>query len=429
LLESVVLEDDLLGGNMETIRDMKPPPHIEGIKQFSDYATVDEVLKSKDFRQGSHQESQPFFGDSLLTIDHDAHFERRRLEAPLFRKDALKYYEREALLPLIARSLEECAETRSEDGLVRVDLCRLVRNMLARIAAVSTGIDGVDTEERTDAFRTYVEQLGTGATVEWSTEDHNEVITRILLIRDDFAKEFFAPSVARRCALIERYKNGDIKKEDLPTDLLTLMYLHWNEAWDAELPLREAVLYLVASSQTTTHAVPHMMMHLAEWFDAHPEDDEKRFDRDFLKRAGHETIRLHLPSPALLRIALRDVTLTNGTEISEGERVACLFTPANRDFSVFGDNAKEYDPYREAPNVKPWGFAFGAGEHTCIGRALVTGLSPRTDNDEGTDGTLVNIALSLLEAGLEIDPDESPSFTELSYHDAYGRFPVILRNL
>ena len=100
---------------METIRDMKPPPHIEGIKQFSDYATVDEVLKSKDFRQGSHQESQPFFGDSLLTIDHDAHFERRRLEAPLFRKDALKYYEREALLPLIARSLEECAETRSED--------------------------------------------------------------------------------------------------------------------------------------------------------------------------------------------------------------------------------------------------------------------------------------------------------------------------
>ncbi len=138
---------------------------------------------------------------------------------------------------------------------------------------------------------------------------------------------------------------------------------------------------------------------------------------------------MHLPSPALLRIALRDVTLTNGTEISEGERVACLFTPANRDFSVFGDNAKEYDPYREAPNVKPWGFAFGAGEHTCIGRALVTGLSPRTDNDEGTDGTLVNIALSLLEAGLEIDPDESPSFTELSYHDAYGRFPVILRNL
>ena len=150
---------------MQTIRDMPPPPHIAGIKHFTDYSTVDEVLKSKDFRQGSHQESQPFFGDSLLTIDHDAHFERRKLEAPLFRKDALEYYEREELLPLIARSLDECKENRGEDGLVRADLCMLIRNMLARISAVSTGIDGVDTEERTDAFRTYVEQLGTGATV------------------------------------------------------------------------------------------------------------------------------------------------------------------------------------------------------------------------------------------------------------------------
>ncbi len=414
---------------METIRDMQPPPHIEGIKHFIDYATVDEVLKSKDFRQGSHQESQPFFGDSLLTIDHNDHFERRRLEAPLFRKDALEYYERKELLPLITRSLEECEQNRGEDGLVRADLCLLVRNMLARISAVTTGIDGVDTEERTDAFRTYVEQLGTGATVEWSTEDHDEVIDRILSIRADFVKEFFAPSVERRCALIEQYRKGEIAEDDLPRDLLTLMYLHWNEAWDDELPLREAALYLVASSQTTTHAIPHMMMHLAEWFQAHPEDYEKRFDRDFLKRAGHETIRLHLPSPALLRIALRDVTLSDGTEISEGERVACLFTPANRDFSVFGDDAKKFDPYREVPNVKPWGFAFGGGEHTCIGRTLVTGLSARTDNDEGTDGTLVNIALSLFDAGLELDPNDHPSFTELSYHDAYGRFPVVLRNL
>ena len=37
----------------------------------------------------------------LLTIDHDVHFERRRLQAPLFRKEALEYYEHEELLPLI----------------------------------------------------------------------------------------------------------------------------------------------------------------------------------------------------------------------------------------------------------------------------------------------------------------------------------------
>ena len=414
---------------METIRDLVPPPHIQGIKHFVDYALVDEILRSKHFRQGSHQESQPFFGDSLLTIDHDVHFERRRLQAPLFRKEALEYYEHKELLPLISKALEECKEKRDENGVVRADLCALVRTMLARISAVTTGIDGVDTQERTDAFRNYIEQLGTGATVEWSTEDHGEVISRILQIREGFVKEFYGPSVERRVGLIKEFENGNLSEEELPRDLITLMYLHWNENWDEELPLRESTLYLVASSQTTTHAVPHLMIHLHEWFQEHPEDYDKRFDRDFLKQAGHEAIRLHLPSPALLRIALQDVTLSNDVEIKEGERVACLFTPANRDKTVFGNDARSFNPYRETPNIKPWGFAFGGGEHTCIGRTLVTGLSARTDNDEGTDGTLVNIAAALFEAGIEIDPNDLPTYTELSYHDAYGRFPISLNNL
>ena len=406
-----------------------PPPHIDGIKHFVDFVSVDEILRSKDFRQGSHQESQPFFGDSLLTIDHDTHFERRRLQAPLFRKEALEYYEHKELLPLIGRALEECKETRNQSGEVRTDLCALVRTMLARISAVTTGIDGVDSQERTDAFRTYIEQLGTGATVEWSRENHSEVISRILKIREGFVEEFYGPSVERRLELIHKFRSGDLVEDDLPRDLLTLMYLHWNDEWDSELPLREATLYLVASSQTTTHAIPHLMIHLHEWFEKHPEDYPKRFDRDFLKQAGHEAIRLHLPSPALLRIALRDVTLTSGVKILEGERVACLFTPANRDESVFGADAREFTPYRETPDVKPWGFAFGGGEHTCIGRTLVTGLSARTDNDEGTDGTLVNIAHALFKAGIEIDPSDPPTYTELSHHDAYGRFPIILKNL
>lgn len=414
---------------MSSIRDLEPAPHIAGLQHFTTFAEVDEILRSKNFRQGSHQESQAFFGDSLLTIDHDEHFERRRLEAPLFRKAALEYYEHEELIPLIDRALREAAENRDDDGLVRADLCSLLRTMLARISAVTTGIDGVDTPERTDAFRSYIEQLGTGATVEWSTEDHDAVIERILAVREDFCRDFYDASVARRRELIARYHAGEIEREELPDDLLTLLYLHWNDAWDDELPLREAALYLVAATQTTTHAVPHMMMHLTEWFEEHPEDKAKALNKDFLKQAAHETVRLHLPSPALLRIAMTDVELSNGKRIAEDERVACLFTPANRDESVFGPTARSFDPYRDTGVVKPWGFAFGGGEHTCIGRTLVTGLSARTDNDEGTDGTLVNIMAALFAAGAELDPDDPPTYTEMSFHDAYGRFPLILRNL
>ena len=66
--------------------------------------------------------------------------------------------------------------------------------------------------------------------------------------------------------------------------------------------------------------------------------------------------------------------------------------------------------------------------------AVTTGIggvdSPeRTDNDDGTDGTLVNIAAALFEAGVELDPDDPPSYTELSFHDAYGHFPILLKNL
>ena len=412
-----------------SIRDLEPPPHIIDIQHFTSFNDVDEILRSKSFIQGSHQESQVFFGDSILTIDHERHFERRRLEAPLFRKEALEYYEKGELLPLIKRALDECSRERDENGLVRAELCSLLRTMLARISAVTTGIDGVDSFERTEKFREYIEQLGTGATVEWSTEDHDLVIERIMKVRDEFCKDFYDSSVKRRQKLIQQFRQGEVSEETLPRDLLTMLYLHWNDDWDDELPLREAALYLVASSQTTTHAVPHLIMHLSEWFQDHPEDQTKTANRDFLKQAAHETLRLHLPAPALLRIALQDVTLESGATITKGERVACLFTPANRDTKVFGETARTFDPYRETPDVKPWGFAFGGGEHTCIGRTLVTGLSARTDGDDGTDGTVVNIASALYEAGIELIPDDPPTYTDMSYHDAYGRFPIILRNL
>ena len=409
----------------DSIRDMEPAPYIKDFRHFRTFSEVNEILRSKDFRQGSHQESQPFFGNSLLTIDHDDHFERRRLEASLFSKAALEYYEREELVPLIQQTLDEA---RSAGGdVVRVDLCAVLRTILARISVVTTGIDGVDTPERTDAFRDYVEELSIGVGVEWSTEDHAEVVARILAIRDDFDRDFFSASLQRRRDLVQRHREGHLAREDLPVDLLTLLLLHWDDGWDAEFPIREAALYLVAASQTTTHALPHVVVHLSEWFAEHPEDRSKVQDKGFLKMAAHESLRLHLPAPALLRIAEADVVLTNGVTIAEGERVACLVTPANRDPAVFGSDARSYNPYRETPDVKPWGFAFGGGQHSCIGRTLVTGLSPRTDDDDGTDGTLVNILSALYAAGAELDPEDPPTYNPLTYHDAYGRFPLLLR--
>lgn len=416
------------------IRDIEPPPYIAGMTQITSYYEVAEVLRSRSFRQGSHQESQPFFAGSVLVLDGPAHFHRRRLESVLFSKEALLYYEKTVLQPAIDRAMAEVARQRDEDGHAVGDLVPLTKRMLLEMTAAITGIDGVDTPESTALFGDHLAALGEGSTVEWSTEDHDEVIARVLEVRDQFVSDFYAPSIDRRKDLVERHRAGELPAEDLPRDLATLLLLENDPDWDPALPLRESTLYLVAGFQTTTHAVPHVVNHLLEWFETHPEDRARATDWEFLQRSASESLRLHLPAPSLLRIAEEDVTLSSGRRIAEGERVALLFTPANRDPDVFGSDARQFDPHREvvAP-VKPWAHAFGGGIHTCIGRQLVTGLS-RTleevdDQEQTTAGISTQILADLFGAGVERDPNRSWQFRETSHHDAFESFPVRFANL
>ncbi|MBP2366192.1 cytochrome P450 [Pseudonocardia parietis] len=411
------------------MKQWQEPAHIASMTKIAAYREVDEILRSKDFRQGSHTESRPLFGDSLLLLDGPDHRERRRLENPLFDRNALMYYDHEALGPVIEKCIDECRRTVDEHGRARVDLVPLVRSMLHRISAVTTGIDGVDTPEGTERFRFFVEHLGTAAVVEWSTEDHDEVLARGMRMRDEFVTEFFGPSEARRKQLVADFRAGTLAREDLPVDLLTLLHLHWDESWDEELPLREATLFLVAATQTTTHTLPHALLHLLRWIEEHPEDREKRADPEFLRLIVNETLRMHQPAPTLLRYATRALTLASGREVAEGERVALLFTPANRDRTVFGEDADEFDPYRPAvPGTRPWGLTFGSGAHVCLGRPLVTGLAKR-DGEQPTEGTMLRILRALSSAGVELDPDAPPVENASSSHDNYASMPVVLTAL
>lgn len=405
------------------------PPHIASMTKVSNYREIDEILRSKHFRQGSHTESRPLFRGSLLLLDDTEHLERRRLENPLFDRSALMYYDHEALTPMTQQSIEECRSHADADGRARVDLVPLVRTMLHRISAATTGIDGVDTPERTERFREFVEQLGAAATVEWSTEDHDAVMRRGLEQREAFLAEFFRPSQERRKELVRAFKVGELSREDLPVDLLTLLHLHWNAEWDDELPLREATLFMVAATQTTTHTLPHALIHLRDWMQDHPEDLAKIDDPDFLRLVTNESLRLHQPAPTLLRYATSDVTLASGREIAVDERVALLFAPANRDHEVFGPDADEFNPYRKPiSGVRPWGLTFGGGEHVCVGRPLVTGL-PKREGEQPTEGTMLRIISALYTAGVELDPEHPPVENTSSSHDSYASMPIILTKL
>ena len=102
-------------------------------------------------------------------------------------------------------------------------------------------------------------------------------------------------------------------------------------------------------------------------------------------------------------------------------------TQANRDPSVFGSEADQFNPYRTTPgDVFPWGLSFGAGIHACIGQELAAGqvqdaAGPPPDH---LFGTVTRLVYQLFQAGLQPDPDRPPSLATHTKRYEWGVYPV-----
>ena len=79
-----------------------------------------------------------------------------------------------------------------------------------------------------------------------------------------------------------------------------------------------------------------------------------------------EVLRLSTPTQGMFRVATRDVEL-EGVHIPKGGRVVVVYSGANRDPAVWGDDPDRFDPDR--PNLKDH-LAFGKGIHFCLGAPL-----------------------------------------------------------
>lgn len=405
-----------------TNRDL--PQWFRELEHLSTFGDIDETLRSPKFVQGQHRQSLMFLGDTILLIDGNDHFERRRMESELFDRSALQYYESHALRPVVNRIMNGLkADT---DGLVHADLVDITRTALYRISASVTGIDGVDEVESTQTFVDWVNLLGEASTVQWSTRPRDVVIAEGLEIRRKFYDRFLGPSIERRHELLRQLRAGTITKQDLPRDVMMTLLLKTDGAFDPDMLVREATLYLIASTRTTLHAVPHTFQHVSDWATKNNRQFSQLADPAFLRAAAGESLRLHPPSPALVRQALEDVTLQSGRTFKAGQFVGLLFGPGNRDKTVFGPDADEFNPYRKLPDrVKSWGLSFGGGEHLCIGRSLVTGLSsPKPD--ETTNGTILNILTSLYQRQARPNEASAPERIATSLYDAYVTYPIVM---
>jgi cytochrome P450 len=410
------------------------PDAVAGMIQLTDYEEIGEVLKSRKFLQGGHRIArQTLMKDIVFMIDGEEHLARRRVLARLLDDDAVAGYRDRHLVPVVERTLAEMAATsRGADGLVRTDLSPLVQICLHRVAAALVGIDGLESAQATERFIGQVRTITAGQTVDWSIDDKDAVLARAHAARDDFQREFFGPSLARRKELVEKARAKGENPEALATDMLTLMVVHRDDTWNGDdmLLLREVNGFITGSTQTTANGFISLAMRLEKWFEAHPEDRELvDTDPEFLRRAAFESLRMTVAPPARIRTATEDVTLSSGRRIKSGESVAMYFVPANMEPTRFGEHADEFNPRRDvAAGTPPWGISFGAGAHTCPGRPLVTG-SRNPMGKVGVDGTLVSMSRRFYGAGMELDPDRPLVRDTGTHYEIYSSVPIRFRKL
>jgi cytochrome P450 len=119
---------------------------------------------------------------------------------------------------------------------------------------------------------------------------------------------------------------------------------------------------LVAGNETTRTLVAQATRGMLENPDQLALVRERRVA---LPDAIEEMLRWTTPIRSFFRTATRDTEIA-GTKIAEDDPVMLLYTAANRDETVFGDDTQRLDLTRAVPPH----VAFGFGQHFCLGANL-----------------------------------------------------------
>jgi cytochrome P450 len=382
--------------------------------ELAGYADVLEVFRSPKLRTLVEPGTGSLRSGTVLRIEGSEHLTRRRTLNKLVSRAGATWFRDERLLPIAEQAL---AEVRDVGGF---DLVDFGNRLFLRLAWAQIGLDPIADESELAACLALVADLELAYLGSGDTAERQAMIERGLQAKERFAERYFRPALAARTAQLEAAARGEIAEADLPQDLLTLLAAQADPAWaDVELALREAVTDIVfAGTANSVHALVHVVDELQRWLAAHPEDRARLGDADFLARATSESLRIHVINTAFFRQATEDVVLASGTRIPAGSVVLLRLRDANRDHSVFGPDADEYNPRRPlALGLYPYGVAFGSGPHMCFGLNVVLG-------PDQVSGTHVHVLGRLLAAGIIPDP-ERPARRHRT-RDAYESYPVLI---
>jgi cytochrome P450 len=399
-------------------QDMSDEATIVTITEFEE---AKEVYRQKELRQALYDAGEVVMADVLVNLHGSEHRDRRRLENRLFRRETFELYEHELFPPIIDSTLApDIASGRSE-------LVDLGHRMMMNLAALTAGVDRpLGTVEETRRLYRYLMTFIEGATLAHYTGDRDAKRSEVAAELHLFDEEFVTPSLERRAALRDA---GD----DLPKDVLSILLANEDALHlPHDVIVREVAFYLLAGAHTSATAFTRVSHNVLNWLEDHPEDaDLVRTDRLFLQRCTHETVRLQPSSPVAMRWALADIELKSGRTIPMGAKVVIDLLAVNRDPSVFGDRAAQFDPHRTMlDGIPAYGLSFGSGMHACIGQDLAAGLLFHEEStmDDHIFGLVPEAVQRLFDAGVRRDPDDAPEMDESTTRPYFGRYPVLLGN-
>jgi cytochrome P450 len=169
-------------------------------------------------------------------------------------------------------------------------------------------------------------------------------------------------------SLIKTFGEIIALKREHPADDLTTALLQASDEQDAltEQELIDTLAVIIGAGQETT---ANLLDHAITALLTHPEQLELvRTGQSTWDDVIDETCRWNAPVPYLpMRFAASDLDCGDGTYIGEGEAILMCLAAANRDPSVHGTDADQFDLTRPTRSKH---VAFGHGKHFCLGAPL-----------------------------------------------------------
>jgi cytochrome P450 len=363
---------------------------------------------SRTFDRRSYDEGNIRAG--IVSISHGAlHRARRRIENTQFRADVLRLYERE----LFPRVMDELLDVLIDGE--QVDLFPIGELLSVVLAARRAGVE-YDASSLDDLRKLvhHVDLFSQGSAI-LDAKDPDAVRAAVRQTYVEFERDFVRPAMATRSVLIDRVRRGELREDELPHDILTVLLLHRDdpqlELDDDGKVVREVATYLQGGTHTSAQTLVNALDLI--FATEAPESIVERIATDtlFAQRVVQETLRLRPTTPKIKRRAEADTEIA-GRKVPKDAMVVLDVVVANRDPRLFGERPDEFDPDRAVdPGVPRWGHSFGAGPHQCPGRAVGGGFPIPASFEVDADHVFGLVALELqavARRGVRADPDRRP---------------------